>query len=345
MVSGVQSSKSAWTSTKSQPAKKRAAHNSTGASNKHSPRKHSVNHSTDFPWKPGRNYSKTSKNSYSDIAKSSTKSHVTTGKKPAKNNNGYKYDARREGGNKGWDPKFAKLGIAYNDPHGNYLSNVLLSAASGIQQRVGYAVPRGASEFGRSLIRALNNRRIKSLSQALSKFSFRDIMGGGLWQKPIYQRAEKANGQDFSKSVFNMSSANKKKKDIKNVFLGANGNDGGNINFRGELKKVAKAFRKKFGADLAGLLNNPSRKAIANGFKRIANWAKRHKDKAVNLAFYYSGHGNWNHDGRKQGAATSWNQNFSEKWLKRTIARVFKGVKNVGINLLIAACHAGGSVC
>ena len=69
----------------------------------------------------------------------------------------------------------------------------------------------------------------------------------------------------------------------------------------------------------------------------------KNKDKAVNLAFYYSGHGNWNHDGKKQGEATSWNQTYSEKQLKSMVA-MFKDTPNVGISLNQAACHAGGGV-
>lgn len=281
--------------------------------------------------------------------------------KGPEDNNGFKFDARRDR----IDPRFEKLGIAMHDPHGDYVRNVTLVATSGVQEKKGYGKPRSSSEFSIALMRNLKKDTVDSLSKALSKFSFRNIISdasGRLKQKPLYQHAEHVGGVKFKDSIYNMGSeanrAGVKNGDVKNIFLGACGNDGGNCDFKGEVNKVAQAFKNKFDAKNVGIINTPHwpnklsveenlrmskefKAKLKTKFKKIHDYALKHKDKAINLAFYYTGHGNWDHNGRKQGEATSSNQNFNEKEFKNMLS-IFKDSPHVSIIPIFNQCHAGG---
>src|SRR5690606_38410026 len=132
-------------------------------------------------------------------------------------------------------------------------------------------------------------------------------------------------------SVFNVSTKNKDK--VKNIYLGVAGH-GPVSTFKRCIDRVGAVMKKKFDASVIKLVNKKAG-SIDRAFKRIADYAKRHPDKPINLTFHVDSHGNNYGKGRTEGSGRGSTLNIDEMQLKRMLHKHFGKQKNVGINLLM----------
>ncbi len=189
-----------------------------------------------------------------------------------------------------------------------------------------------------ALLPKLKSKSTTSLVEGVRKIAGKVYKYAPNGARPLFWRARKVDGTSFERSDFNVSTKNRR---AKNIYVGMSGWP--EKSFSKSINAMAKVMKSKFKATVKKLHNgtiNSLRKTLA----KVRAYAKKHPDKPINLVLNWDTHGNNSNYNKKYGSGQAMTLNMNEAQLKKALKDYLdpEDTPNVGIHLIASACYSGG---
>ncbi len=226
------------------------------------------------------------------------------------------------------------------DRNNGWASNVIFSGASNSQHTVGWMNPHGKTAMGYALSRSL--RDSPSLVDAMNKFSGRPYPGFPRNAIAKYWHADKVGGDGYFQSPLRFSKNTQSGPNpTKNVFVGVSGGPEGA--FSRSIQDIGKVMKEEFNTTNFIYHRGTARadQQIASAFGKIREYALKNPDQPVSVAFMLDTHGGTSGGNRAEGSGHGFTGQVDERTLKNLVNRYLGGLDNVGVHMIVSACHSG----